>query len=196
MSQVYFIFKPLRIHNIGGQFPDGVKAIAEKGGWYSSTIDSDDAFTDYFKLDEYQVMPVSSGVAYGWGYIGATVSGTELEANQAAATNMFKKIQIRAQVGNDVGDHYDLISDLEKRIVRSERLLFALAGELFTSTVEISKTKLAWSKRVNDYLAALTDGTLTNVYDLYTAADIDTKLLDRGTEIKTIVEDKTEVEVK
>ena len=107
------------------------------------------------------------------------------------------KLQARDIVESEVGDVYDLIADVSKRLTMLERLGIRLADDLITYAPEhVPTITTMYSPLIQSYLALLTaHGNSTNLADLEDPQELFLKLFNRNLKIMEIV-DKNYVQLK
>lgn len=104
------------------------------------------------------------------------------------------KLKAREMVDNDIGDIYDLISDISKRLTMNERLNIFLVNELMGSG-HIPNTAATYGGLVALYKQYLIqNGGSLETADLENPGELFVKLMDRSIAIKNII--KTEYKDK
>ena len=100
------------------------------------------------------------------------------------------KLRARAIINSEVGDIYDLLTDVSKRLVMTERLVVFLSTELLNSG-HIPLTQARYSNMLQGYnqLLAMTNGVM-DVSDLHDPMDLFMRLSAKGRKITSIVNDE------
>lgn len=107
-----------------------------------------------------------------------------------SSTSDFFKHKARERINSDVGDIYDIVTDLSKRIVIIERLGVFLANELIEGDLAPS-THQTYGTFINSYYQNLTAaGGVTDLADLEDPMELFTKLFSRTMEITNIVKEE------
>jgi len=109
------------------------------------------------------------------------------------------KLRARKIIDEEVGDIYDLVTDLSKRLVMAERLLLFMVDEL-TQGGTTPKTKKKYGGMISDYKYMLeSSGGVMDVADLEEPSALFHKLFQRTMQITNIVDkeylNKKEVKV-
>jgi hypothetical protein len=136
MTDTYFVYKANRITGIGGIVPSGDVStdlgLTSKRDWYLGKT-SDPTFIN--KIKEFNPIFIDNTTASGFVFLDTnfvheddgfgsftdrslTVYEEELKSS---AEKFMNKLQVRADIEAEVGDVYDLISDLSKRLALIER---------------------------------------------------------------------------
>jgi len=71
---------------------------------------------------------------------------TEKKLRAWAEYNDFLKLKTRERIDNEVGDIYDLIADIDKRLWMNERLLMRLANDILNEYNIQDNPRLMWYK--------------------------------------------------
>lgn len=137
MSDTYFVYKANRITGIGGVVPKAPAStdlgLGSKREWYLGRT-TDPSVFNYIR--EYNPIVISPTTASGFRFIdvdqvsedggpGVGVTTRDLttyeESLKTAAEKFMDKLEVRAEIESEVGDIYDLVSDLSKRLALIER---------------------------------------------------------------------------
>ena len=104
--------------------------------------------------------------------------------------NTFFKIRTRERINSEVGDIWDLIADMSKRITMSERLITLLSLEIIENQPDlIPKTKTKYEDLLQQYRAILINSEEMDIADLEDPIELFAKLLDRSIKITNIVKE-------
>jgi hypothetical protein len=138
MADTYFVYKANRITGIGGIVPKNNEytdlGLYNKREWYLGKT-SDPTFFNYIR--EFNPIVVDSTTASGFKYLDSAgvieddgfgnITTREFttyeESLKTSAEKFMDKLEVRAKIESEVGDVYDLISDLSKRLALIERAL-------------------------------------------------------------------------
>lgn len=98
------------------------------------------------------------------------------------------KFRVRELINDQVGDTYDIMADLARKITMTERLCVSLAEELFINNIT-PDTKLKYSGLIEAYKQYLIayNGKM-DVADLDDPVEVFNKLLNRSISITNLVE--------
>lgn len=136
MSDTYFVYKANKVTSIGGIVPTGNAStdlgLCSKRDWYLGKT-TDVEFIN--QIREFNPIVIDATTASGFSYIdtsniidnddGDTITYRDLtvyeESLKSAAEKFMNKLQVRAKIESEVGDVYDLLSDLSKRLALIER---------------------------------------------------------------------------
>lgn len=205
MAQINFIFKNTQYRKgLGGTMPPDTHIKSSKGYYYLGET----ADTNFQDILQWEPMPVSQQVVDGFNLLNVTqvsvnpddpedetmrdLNSTELE-NKHAAEKALKKIETRSQIHGQVGDIYDLVSDLSKRLGLLERITARTIDFIYNDSSISSEIPQAFKDGygvlLNDYLSYIDGGTLRDRVDIEDNTELFTKLVDRNNTITNIVED-------
>jgi len=104
--------------------------------------------------------------------------------------NTFFKLRTRERITSEVGDEWDLIADISKRLTMSERLITLLALELINNLPDqVPETKNKYQALLEQYRMVLLNSQELDIADLENPIQLFSKLLDRSIKITNIVKE-------
>lgn len=136
MIDTYFVYKANNVTSIGGIVPvnteDTDLGLYNKRDWYLGKTTAPSFINQIREFNPIVVdATTASGFRYldtdsvveddGYGTITSRSLTTYEETLKAAAEKFMNKLDIRSKIESEVGDVYDLISDLSKRLALIER---------------------------------------------------------------------------
>ena len=104
-----------------------------------------------------------------------------------AMLNWIYKLNARFIIESEVGDIYDLLADVSKRLALTERLTMRVAGQLLGVYPWDDDTKTRYEQYIQWYLNMIYTGEYVDRADLENEADLIATLLDRSARISGIV---------
>ncbi len=197
MAETYFMFKTLRVNTIGGMMPPNVTIQGSLGEWYYGKVTDKDIL---WNIREYYPMVIDKDCFDGLAFHGITQVPvdpfdpesdmrdltTEELALQIEADLMLKKFSIRASVESEVGDVYDLISDMSKQISLLEKVVYETVNDLYTSDAVSQTVKDKYSAMVTSNVTNINDDTKNDTTDLEDTSDIIDKTAIRKNQVYNI----------
>lgn len=123
-----------------------------------------------------------------------------LEIKKPATKDEENKLKARGRIALEIGDIYDLYSDLSKRVTMLERLTIRLSNDLITFSPEnVPVVKAAYSEFIGRYLATQAAyNDVTSMADLEDSDVLFAKLFERSIKTTQIIKeeyiDKKEIE--
>ena len=197
MADIYFMFKTLRVKDIGGMMPPNVNIQGSLGEWYYGKVTDKNILWD---IREYYPMVINKDCFDGLDFHGITQVPvdpadpesemrdltTEELALQTEADLMLKKFSIRASVEADVGDTYDLLSDMSKQISLLEKVVYETINDLYTSDVVSQEVKDKYSEMVTSNVTNINDADKNDTTDLESTSGIIDKTATRKNQIYNI----------
>lgn len=152
MTKINFIFKNNQYFNgVGGKLPSNedptidVHIKSQKGYYYLAETED----INFWKLSKWDPMPVNDQVARGFPLINITQLPkypndpdndemrnltTEEQEDKHTAEKALKKMETRSQIHGQIGDIYDLVADLSKRVGMMERIVARTIHFLYNSS--------------------------------------------------------------
>lgn len=182
MAKVHVIFKHnFYIEGVGGQLPTNLVHIkGSRGFYYLGEIEA----ANIQEITKWEPMPVPDQVASGWNLIGKTqvtendaqenITTRDLTAQEQedkkVAERALNKITTRSEIQGEVGDIYDLLADLSKRISLIERVTLSSLHWVYNSSSissEIPQDLIDWYKPFLDqYKNDVVNGDLMDRVDI------------------------------
>ncbi len=148
MTDTYFVYKANRITGIGGVVPKSTAStdlgIGSKREWYLGKT-TDPSFLN--SIREHNPVVVSLTTASGFSFIDVAEM-TEYDGEGGITTRAYTayeqslkdtaekfmdKLEIRAKIESEVGDIYDLVADLSKRLALIERAVVYVMKNILDS---------------------------------------------------------------
>lgn len=197
MADTYFMFKTLRVNTIGGMMPPNVNIQGSLGEWYYGKVTDKNIL---WNIREYYPMVIDKDCFDGLAFHGITQVlvdpsdpesemrdlTTEELALQTEADLMLKKFSIRSSVESEVGDVYDLISDMSKQISLLEKVVYETINDLYTSDTVSQAVKDKYSTMVTSNVTNINDDTKNDTTDLEDTGDIIDKTATRKNQVYNI----------
>jgi hypothetical protein len=201
MATTYFMFKTLRIVGIGGLMPKGVHIVGSIGEWYYGSVENAETL---WNIREYHPMIIDKETFDGLPLMDLTEmlvdpsnpeSGTRaFTAGEAAAKDaalkLMKKFNIRARIESEVGDVYDLLADLAKRVSLVERPTLVALNDLMTTGTIAQTTKDAYAALIGQYVTGVSTGALSDRTDLEVNTELFARMTARYQKIHDIVKEE------
>lgn len=197
MANTYFMFKTLRIKDVGGLMPPNVNIKGSLGEWYYGSVTDKDILWD---IREYYPMVINENCFNGLAFHGITQVPndpadpeselrdltTEELALQTEANKMLKKFNIRSSIESEVGDVYDLLADMSKQISLLEKVTYETINDLFNSGSVTQETINKYTAMVTSNVTNINDTTKKDTTDLEITSDIIDKTATRKNNVYNI----------
>lgn len=137
-------------------------------------------------------IPVDNDIKEGLKYIDQQENGlTQQQIDQRKkVVDWIYKLNTRNRIEVEVGDSYDLIADLSKRISMLERLVMRLAGEILSGTPMPEAYSTTYLQIVESYLYAVDNNLFVDRTDLEDSAELFNRLMARFGTITQIVKEE------
>jgi hypothetical protein len=201
MSDIYIIFKTLRIKDIGGMMPPNVNIKGSIGEWYYGKITDKNILWD---IREYYPMVIDEDTYKGLDYYNTTqitedstngdiilrdLTEEELTLKNIAIKTL-KKLDIRSSIESDVGDIYDIVADLSKQINILEKIVYESLNELFKTDIIPQSIKDKYLSLLTLNVTNINDDNIKDITDLENKTDIISKITNRKNIIYNIKKEK------
>jgi hypothetical protein len=110
--------------------------------------------------------------------------------DKAAAQVAIKKLNIRYRVESSVGDIYDIVADVSKRISILERICLKTFAELYNSDNVSQSLKDEYKSLIDGYVSDVSGGDFKDRTDLETTSELFSRLKTKFKDIADIVQDE------
>ena len=208
MAKINFIFKNNQYQKgLGGQLPSNVTDVhikANRGYYYLGEIED----TEFQKIQKWEPTPVNDQIARGFMILNATelpkypddpeneetrvLTAEELE-DQNAAKKFLKKLETRSQIHGQVGDIYDLLADLNKRVGMMERIMARTLHFIYNSSSISSEIPQEFKDNygvfLDQYVTDVDNGDYIDRVDIEDLNSLYTELKTRYNTITTLVQE-------
>ena len=208
MSEYYFLYRPIRVGNMGGVLPTRYDkntitlGLGEREGYYlGKTVDP----ASVEDIKEFFIRFITEEEARGFQLLGVNKireespdnpEGTERDLTeeeqqaQNKAYNLILKLKLRSKINSRIGDTEEIIADLTKRIELLERLLLRVMYYQLSGQEIPEELKQSYLPLIQAYVQSVDNGNFKSRIDVEDVHEVFGRLTVRFNEITNIVKEE------